>query len=87
MIETMGEDYIDKVEDDGEQPLYEHFRIVVDKGQEPLRIDKFLLDKLHDTSRNRIQRAADAGFVYVNGRSVKSNYKVKPLEEIGRAHV
>ena len=82
MIETMGEDYIDKVEDDGEQPLYEHFRIVVDKGQEPLRIDKFLLDKLHDTSRNRIQRAADAGFVYVNGRSVKSNYKVKPLEEV-----
>ena len=51
MIETMGEDYIDKVEDDGEQPLYEHFRIVVDKGQEPLRIDKFLLDKLHDTSQ------------------------------------
>lgn len=82
MIETMGEDYIDKVEDDGEQPLYEHFRIVVDKGQEPLRIDKFLLDKLHDTSRNRIQRAADAGFVYVNGRPVKSNYKVKPLEEV-----
>ena len=55
MNETMSEGYIDKVEDDGEQSLYEHFRLIVDKGQEPLRIDKFLLDKLHDTSRNRIQ--------------------------------
>lgn len=78
----MNEEYIDRLEDDGERSLYEHFRIVVDKGQEPLRVDKFLLDKLHDTSRNRIQRAADSGFVYANGRQVKSNYKVKPLEVI-----
>ena len=82
MNETMSEGYIDKVEDDGEQSLYEHFRLIVDKGQEPLRIDKFLMDKLHDTSRNRIQRAADAGFIYINGNPVKSNYKVKPLEEV-----
>jgi len=82
MAETMYDDNIDRLEDDGEQLLYEHFRIVVDKGQEPLRIDKFMSDKLHDTSRNRIQRAADLGFVRVNGRPVKSNYKVKPLETI-----
>lgn len=78
----MNEEYIDNLEDDGERSLYEHFRVVVDKGQDPLRIDKFLQEKLHDTSRNRIQRAADAGFVFANGKPVKSNYKVKPLEVI-----
>lgn len=67
----MAEDYIDEIEDDEEQQLYEHLRVVVDKGQEPLRIDKFLLKKLQHTSRNRIQRAADAGFVHVNDRPVK----------------
>lgn len=78
----MAEDYIDEIEDDEEQQLYEHLRVVVDKGQEPLRIDKFLLKKLQHTSRNRIQRAADAGFVHVNDRPVKSNYKVRPLDVI-----
>lgn len=67
----MAKDYIDEIEDDEEQQLYEHLRVVVDKGQEPLRIDKFLLKKLQHTSRNRIQRAADAGFVHVNDRPVK----------------
>lgn len=57
--------------------LYEHFRIVADKGQGLLRVDKFLLEHLQDTSRNRIQRAAEAGFIHVNGQSVKSNYKVR----------
>lgn len=67
----MAKDYIDEIEDDEEQQLYEHLRVVVDKGQDPLRIDKFLLKKLQHTSRNRIQRAADAGFVHVNDRPVK----------------
>ena len=58
-------------------PLYEHYRIVVDKGQEPLRIDKYMFEKLQHSSRNRIQKAADAGFVHVNDRPVKSNYKVR----------
>ncbi|MCR5820533.1 MAG: RluA family pseudouridine synthase [Bacteroidaceae bacterium] len=62
--------------------LYEHRRVVADKGQEPLRVDKFLLDHLRDTSRNRIQRAAEAGCIYVNDRPVKSNYKVKPLDVV-----
>jgi len=62
--------------------LYEHRRVVADKGQEPLRVDKFLLDHLRDTSRNRIQRAAEAGCIFVNDRPVKSNYKVKPLDVV-----
>lgn len=60
--------------------LYEHFRIVADKGQGLLRVDKFLLEHLQDTSRNRIQRAAEAGFIHVNGQRVKSNYKVRPQD-------
>ena len=68
-MEAMLEDY--------EQQLYEHFRIEVDKGQEPLRIDKFLFEHMQHSSRNRIQKAADAGFVHVNDRPVKSNYKVR----------
>ena len=62
--------------------LYEHFRVVADKGQSLLRVDKFLFDHLEHSSRNRIQNAADAGMVMANGRPVKSNYKVKPLDVI-----
>lgn len=62
--------------------LYEHFRVVADRGQQLLRIDKFLLDHLPDTSRNRIQNASRAGFVHVNGRPVKSNYRVKPADVV-----
>lgn len=67
---------IDEIE--GEPQLYEHFRFVVDSGQVPLRIDKYMLEKLQHSSRNRIQRAADAGFVHVNDRPVKRNYRVRP---------
>lgn len=73
---------IELLEDDEQQQLYEHFRIVVDKGQEPLRIDKYMFERLQHSSRNRIQKAADAGFVHVNDQSVKSNYKVRPLDVI-----
>lgn len=62
--------------------LYEHHRIVVDKGQTLLRIDKYLTDRLLNTTRNRIQLAADAGSILVNGSPVKSNYRVKPLDVI-----
>lgn len=58
--------------------LYEHFRFEADPGQKMLRIDKFLVDRMEGTSRNRIQLAADAGSILVNGEVVKSNYKVKP---------
>lgn len=70
--------------DGGEEAaeLYEHYRVVADKGQQLLRIDKFLLDHLKDTSRNRIQLAARAGFIHANGQPVKSNYRVKPGDVI-----
>ncbi|NVK28267.1 MAG: RNA pseudouridine synthase, partial [Flavobacteriia bacterium] len=57
--------------------LYEHYRFEADKGQKALRVDKFLHNFMENTSRNRIQSAADEGAVHVNGVSVKSNYKVK----------
>ncbi len=65
------------MEDSIDEELYEHHRVVADKGQEPLRVDKFLLNRLESTSRNRIQQSATAGFIQVNGKAVKSNYKVK----------
>lgn len=64
----------------GEPELYEHFRTVVDKGQAPVRIDKYLFERIVNASRNRIQMAADNGFVMANGKPVKSSYKVKPLD-------
>lgn len=57
--------------------LYEHFRCVADPGQSQMRVDKFLVDRMNGTSRNRIQQAADAGFIFINDKSVKSNAKVK----------
>ncbi len=77
---TFMADNIEDIEeiDEESQQLYEHFRFVVDKGQEPLRVDKYMCDKLQHSSRNRIQKAADAGYVHVNDRPVKSNYKVRP---------
>ena len=67
---------------DDEATLYEHFRVIVDRGQAPIRIDKYLFDKIVNASRNRIQKAADANFVQVNGKAVKSSYKVKPADII-----
>ena len=58
--------------------LYEHYRCEVDAGQVPVRIDKFLFEKMQHSSRNRIQNAADAGYIHVNDKPVKSNYKVRP---------
>lgn len=62
--------------------LFEHYRFIVDKGQELLRIDKFLMHKLEKTSRNRIQKGAEAGNILVNDLAVKSNYRVKPGDVI-----
>ena len=64
------------------EELYEHYRVRVDPGQTPLRIDRFLVDRMPHTSRHRIQLAAKAGLIWVDGEPVKSNYKVKPLETI-----
>ena len=72
--EMMGEDIVEQ----GSEELYERLAIEVDKGQEPLRIDKFLLNRVVNTSRNKIQRAIDNGMVLVNNQPIKANYKVKP---------
>jgi 23S rRNA pseudouridine1911/1915/1917 synthase len=61
-----------------EQALFEHFRFVIDKGQDPLRIDKFLMNRVENATRSKIQQAAEAGTIHVNGKPVKSNYRVKP---------
>lgn len=62
--------------------LYEHYHFVVDRGQSPLRIDKFLVMRTEGKSRNRIQNAIAAGNITVNGKQVKANYKVKPGDDI-----
>ena len=69
-------------EEDEQQELYEHFRLEVDRGQAPLRVDKYLADHLQDTSRHRVQLAIDAEYVRVNDRVVKANYKIRPLDVI-----
>ncbi|NCD68541.1 RluA family pseudouridine synthase [Mucilaginibacter agri] len=65
-----------------EQDLYEHFRIVVDKGQSLLRVDKFLMSRVENATRNRIQNAIEQGNVLVNQKEIKSSYKVKPNDVI-----
>ena len=63
--------------------LYEHFRFTADKGQSLLRVDKFLVDRLPGgASRNRVQLAAQAGYIRVNNLPVKSNYRMKPLDVV-----
>lgn len=62
--------------------LYERLSIKVDKGQEPLRIDKFLMARIEGGTRNKIQQAIEAGMVTVNGKPIKSNYKIKPSDDI-----
>ena len=75
-------DDIEPVGEDAEGQLYEHFRVVVDKGQAQTRVDKYLFERIVNASRNRIQKAADGGFVMANGKPVKSSYKIKPLDVI-----
>lgn len=79
-LEELEDDFLLSI--DEEDQLYEHFRVIADKGQSLLRIDKFLSDKLLNASRNRIQKAAEAHMILVNGEPVKSNYKVKPHDVI-----
>ncbi len=78
----MNEEEIE-VEDDGDdQELFEHLRIVVDKGQGLLRIDKFIMNRTENATRSKIQQAAESGNILVNEKPVKSNYKVKPFDVI-----
>ena len=80
---NLADDFFDSDEDVcAEQPLYEHFRFVADKNQSLLRIDKFLMDRMMNISRNRIQMAAEANCILVNNKVVKSNYRIKPFDVV-----
>jgi 23S rRNA pseudouridine1911/1915/1917 synthase len=68
---------VEQVQDD---ELYEHFRFEAGKGQQPLRVDKFLMNLVENATRNKIQKAAEAGNIYVNDVPVKSNHKVKSCD-------
>ncbi len=84
----MADEYLEEIEDDeiehenSANEVFEHYRFIVDKGQTMIRIDKHLVNLMSGISRNRIQDAADAGNIRVNGLSVKSNYRIKPLDII-----
>jgi 23S rRNA pseudouridine1911/1915/1917 synthase len=69
-------------ESESSDELYERFSFSIDKGQEPYRIDKFLMNRIENATRNKLQRAINAGLVLVNGKEVKQNYKIKPLDQI-----
>ena len=77
-MEDYNPDFIEEENDD----LYEHFTFTVGKGQKPLRIDKYVMGKIENATRNKIQTAAKNGGILVNNQPVKSNYKVRPLDEI-----
>lgn len=82
MLQFLEDD--DELENQSSEPqtMYEHYRFIADKGQNMLRIDKFLSVRIEGISRNRIQQAAEAGCILVNNEPVKSNYRVKPLDVI-----
>ena len=81
--DLLADDDISEDDELEESPtLYEHFRFVADKGQSLLRVDKFLVDRMMNATRNRIQLAAEAGAILVNGTPVKSNYRVKPMDVV-----
>ena len=66
----------------GEDDLFEHFKFVASKGQDPLRVDKFLMNFIENATRNKIQQAAKSGHIWVNGNPVKQNYRVKAGDEV-----
>ena len=76
------QEYIPEEQAEGSDELYQRFQFTTDKGQEPYRIDKFLMNRIEGATRNKLQQAINAGMVLVNGKEVKQNYKVKPFDNI-----
>ena len=72
----------DQTLESNQEDLFEHYKFTADPGQEVIRIDKFLCDRLSNFSRNKIQIAAKSGNLLVNDQKVKQNYKVKPADTI-----
>ncbi len=75
-------DIVNEQDESEESEMFEHYKLIVDPGQMMLRVDKYLVNRIENASRSRIQAAADAGNILVNQKSVKSNYKVKPGDEV-----
>lgn len=82
MDDEQADGLLGQEEEGGTPRLYEHFRFVADRGQSLLRVDKFLVDRMFGSTRNRIQLAAEAGCILANGKPVKSNYRVKPEDVV-----
>lgn len=76
------DDYTPELPEEDNDDLYEHYSFTADKGQSPLRIDKWLMNKVENATRNKIQDAAKNGSIFVNDKPVKSNYKVKPNDQV-----
>src|SRR5436853_3298851 len=72
----------DIIKEDAAEELYERKSFKVDARQEPLRIDKWVQQRIVNASRNKVQQAIEAGFLTVNGNPVKSNYKIRPGDDI-----
>lgn len=80
----MNQEEINNVEEnqDSNDELYQRFVFNADKGQEPFRIDKFLMNRIEGATRNKLQQAINAGLILVNNKEVKQNYKVKAFDQI-----
>lgn len=76
------DEIIQEEQSESSDELYERFTFNVDKGQEPLRIDKFLMNRIEGATRNKLQQAINTGLILVNGNEVKQNYKIKPFDQI-----
>ena len=75
-------DELDELDEEGSPSMYEHYSFKAGKGQEPLRVDKFLMNFVENATRNKVQQAAKQGNIFVNGQPVKSNHRVKANDEV-----
>jgi 23S rRNA pseudouridine1911/1915/1917 synthase len=83
MSEQLPKEQPDEQEiNEGSDELYERFSFKIDKGQEPLRIDKYLMNRIEKATRNKLQQAINSGMVLVNAKPVRPNYKIRALDEI-----
>ena len=75
-------DELEELDEEGSPLMYEHYSFKAGKGQEPLRVDKFLMNFVENATRNKVQQAAKQGNIFVNGQPVKSNHRVKANDEV-----
>jgi 23S rRNA pseudouridine1911/1915/1917 synthase len=81
MSEQLSKEQPEEINESSDE-LYERFSFKIDKGQEPLRIDKYLMNRIEKATRNKLQQAINSGMVLVNGKPVRPNYKIRALDEI-----